>query len=120
MSVKSDMMAKIEQKAQRIRDKRVEAASNKNVESFVFEFFKNAEHAPMLQDVSAFLLNGALDMLVIKIKTLDPQVKGVVPNFRQGDNAVQGITIHWSPYYIKKNSCEPSLYIDVSQILLMP
>ena len=48
--VKKKLLADIDRKAQRIKEKRVEAASNKNIESYVFQFFKDIEVYANQQD----------------------------------------------------------------------
>lgn len=126
MSVKSKLLAEINKKAQKIRDKRVEAASNKTLEATVFLFFRNIEESRKLHSDKQYdpvLMGEARRSLESALRAFDPKVKiSVEYNVNQDpmstdEQTVRGVTIWWSQLYIKKNNVEPSLYIDVSQML---
>jgi hypothetical protein len=126
MSVKNKLLAEINKKAQKIRDKRVEAAGNKSIESAVFEFFKNIEESRKLHKDQAYdytLLDNARKSLADRLKAFDPKVKISVEYNVHSDplctdeQTVRGVTIWWSNVYIARNNVDPSLYIDVSQML---
>ncbi len=126
MSVKSKLLEEINKKAQKIRDKRVEAAGNKTIEAAVFEFFKNIEDSRTLRADTAYdytLLSRAREALEGRLRAFDHKVKvSVEYNISQDpmsteEQTVRGVTIWWSQPYIKKNNVDASLYIDVSQML---
>ncbi len=126
MSVKSKLLAEINKKAQKIRDKRIEAASNKTIENAVFEFFKNIEESRKLHGDRKYddvLLGNARIALENRLKAFDPKVKiSVEYNVHEDplctdEQTIRGVTIWWSSFYITKNNVDPSLYIDVSQML---
>lgn len=110
--VKKKLLADIDRKVQRIKEKRVEAASNKNVESYVFQFFKDIEVYAGQQDkmIKATFMELARFALEEKLATLG--YKPTVEVHYQDEDAltVQGVTVHWK--------LQPSMYIDVSQYLL--
>jgi hypothetical protein len=110
--VKKKLLADIDRKAQRIKEKRVEAASNKNIESYVFQFFKDIEVYANQQDkmIKATFMELARSALEEKLATLG--YKPTVEIHYQDEDAltVQGVTVHWK--------LQSSVYIDVSQYLL--
>lgn len=127
MSTKSDLLKEIEAKAQKIREKRVEAAGNKTIENAVFEFFKNVEESRKLHNNEKHdltLVQSAHYALEERLKAFDNRVKcsvewNVLPEEAVEKGNIRGITIWWSPAYIKKHNCDQSLYIDVTQLLLI-
>jgi hypothetical protein len=121
MSVKSKLIDEIEKKAARIKEMRVRAASNKTIEAYVFEFFRNMEEVNKMSSSSQEKYGLTLDAhrsLVDKIRTIDQFIhaEGAHINWTE-DGQVQGLTIRWSASYIKQNSCEPEFYIDIGQML---
>lgn len=126
MSIKDDLLKKIEEKASRIREKRIEAANNKTLEAFVFEFFKHAEQARFLHKNERYdedMLKSAITSLREKLKSIDTKVK-VSIEFNRTDgqekslrDTIRGVTIYWSPLYIARQGCHQSLYIDVADLL---
>lgn len=128
MSAKKDMMAEINKKAQKIRDKRIEAASNKSLEAAVYDFFRNIEdsravHAGKSYDPELFAK--AKLSLNERIKGFDPGGKisvefNVSEDHQSWDEQqVRGVTIWWSKTYIIKNNVDPSYFIDISQMLFL-
>ena len=72
------MLAEIEKKAQKIRDNRVAAASNKSIEDAVFEYFKNIEESRKIynnEQYSKYLLPEAKKALAERIRGFDPNSK---------------------------------------------
>jgi hypothetical protein len=127
MSIKSKLMEEIAAKAQKIKDKRVEAASNKTIETAVFEFFKNVEESRTLHNNIKYaegLVYEARIALTERMRAFDPKVKvSIEYNIPAEEETVKeytirGVTIWWSQDHIKKNNSEQSLYIDVTQMLL--
>ena len=128
MSVKSKLMEEIAIKAQKIRDKRVEAANNKTIEAAVLEFFKNIEESRKLHNNEKYdltLLHDAKTALAERLHAFDYKVKLSIewsssnPDSPMTFDPIRGVTIWWSQQYIKKNNCDQSLYFDVTQILLL-
>jgi epoxyqueuosine reductase QueG len=131
MSIKSKLLEEIEAKAQKIREKRIEAASNKTIEAAVFEFFKNIEesrqlHMGLMYDDTLFFKARAA--LTERLKGFDHKVKISVEYSTQTisesafiaeTNMVRGVTIWWSQDYIKKNNVHHSFYIDINQMLFI-
>lgn len=127
MSVKSDLLKQIEKKAQKIRENRAETALPKTLEADVFDFFKNVETARALHQGKRYdpvLFHEARKNLERKIKIVDTAAKlyiefnAPVDNESVDELMVRGVTIWWGNAYIAKNNTTPSLYIDVSQMLL--
>lgn len=128
---KKDILSQIDKKAKKIRDKRVDASNNKTLEAAIFDFFKNIEQSKQIgggikYDRDMFL--AARKSMVDRIKVFDKQVKvsiefnvtaekGETLNWQEQD--VRGVTIWWSDKYIVKNNVDPSLYIDVSNMLFL-
>ncbi len=133
MSIKNKLLEEINAKAQKIRKKRVEAASNKTIEAAVFEFFRNAEEARALHENRYYdmgILESARISLVERLKVFDPKVKiSIERNHQQQQHStamkspnvdtICGVTIWWSQTYIAKNKCYASLYIDIGDILFL-
>ncbi len=126
MSVKSKLLEEINKKAQKIRDKRVEAASNKTIEAAAFEFFKNIEESRQLHEGERYdytLFSKAKSALEERLRGFDSKVKVSIEysinpeSYSNSGDFVRGVTIWWSDIYIKKNNVDPSLYIDIGQML---
>lgn len=126
MSIKSKLLEEIDKKAQKIRDKRVEAANNKSLESAVFDFFKNIEESRKVHNgakYDEYLFNEARRSLAERVHGYAPgtkiSVEYNVPSDQLSweESQVRGVTIWWHKSYIAKYSVDPTLYIDVSQML---
>ncbi len=126
-SAKSKLMQEINKKAQKIRDKRVEAANNKTLENAIFDFFRNIEESRLIHSGTKYdpvLFDQARRSLESRVKNFDAGAKiSVEFNAPQDptsweEQLVRGVTIWWSQTYIKKNNAETSIYIDVSQTLI--
>jgi hypothetical protein len=119
-------MKEIEEKAEKIRQKRISAATPKTIESMVFEFFKNAEDSRLIHNNEKYahaLVNDAYCALKERIEIYDfhcfIRIEWNDPMDPFSDtNLIRGITIEWSPGYIARNNVEPILYVDISQMLL--
>lgn len=126
MSTKSKLLEEIAKKAQKIRDKRVEAAGNKSLESAIFDFFKNIEESRKLHNGDRYdstLFQQAQRALAERVKGFDRGTK-ISVEFNVSDDlqsweeqTVRGVTVWWSKAYIAKNNVDPSMYVDVSQML---
>lgn len=129
MSIKSKMMEQVNKAAQKIRDKRLTAASNKSLETAVFEFFKNIEESRLLHGGIKYdrnLFYQAQTSLEERVRGFDRGTKIAIEfnvnedplaNDYWEEQTVRGVTIWWSQAYIKKNNVDPTLYIDVSAML---
>lgn len=129
MSIKSKMLEQVNKKAQKIRDKRVEAANNKSLESAVFDFFKNIEESRQIHGGSKYdveLFHRAQLSLQERVAGFDKGTKvtiefnvseDLMANELWEEQTVRGVTIWWSKAYIAKHNVEPTLYIDVSAML---
>lgn len=125
-SVKQNLLAEIEKKAQKIRNKRIEAASNKTLEAAVFAFFNNIEDSRKLhggQRYDHVLFAEARRSLQERVKSFDFKAKISIEFHKSEDEKsweecqVRGVTIWWGDAYKAKHNCDPSLYIDVTQML---
>lgn len=126
MTIKHKLLQEINKKAQKIRDKRVEAANNKTLENAVFDFFKNIEESRTIRGDKSYdpdLFHQAKKSLEERVRSYDRGAKISVEFEASDDTAsweqqpVRGVTIWWSQVYITKNNVDPSLFIDVSQML---
>lgn len=128
MSVKKDLLAEINKKAQKIRDNRVIAANNKTLETAVFDFFKNIEDSRKMHGGTKYdstLFHEAKRSLEERLRGFDRGSKISIEFNVSTDTTlfqeeqVRGVTIWWSRAYIAKNNIDPSYYIDVSQMLFL-
>lgn len=121
------MLAEIEKKAQKIRDKRVAAAANKTLESAAFDFFRNIDGSRGITGpgYDPFLFGKAKEALEQRLRGFDPGGKisvewNVSEDLKSNvDQQVRGITIWWSKAYLFKNNVDPSYYIDINQMLFI-
>ena len=127
MNIKKQLLAEIAKKASKIREKRVDAASNKTIEAAAFEFFKNVEESRLLHNGKKYdstLFSNATKALERRIRGIDNQAKiSVEFNVAEDlssweEQMVRGITVWWGQAHIVKNNVDPSTYIDVTNILL--
>lgn len=123
MSVKKDLLKEIDKKAQKIRDKRIEAANNKTLEDATFDFFRNIELLRLPDGSGGYestLFKRARQSLTERIRGYDSGAKVSIEYDRlENGKQVRGVTIWWSNAYIGKYSVAPSYYIDVSQMLFL-
>lgn len=118
MSVKKEMMDRINKKAQSIRDKRFSAA-NKDVYKYVFDYFKNTQPIEGIPDGSFTRMSTGV--LIQQLKTIDPLLRDVNPHVVEtgGLMTLQGVRVLWSTKYANENSCSDSLYIDIVEMVLL-
>jgi len=129
MSSKKDMLAEIEKKAQKIRDKRIAAANNKTLEAAAFDFFRNIDATRNFNGENSgynpTLFKKAKEALEQRVRGFDPGGKisiefNVHEDLQSWDEQqVRGVTIWWSKVYILRNQVDPSLYIDINQMLFI-
>jgi hypothetical protein len=120
MSIKQKMMNEVNKKAQKIKDDRLAASLNKNIETYALDFIKETEHLATIPDerLRQHMSEIARSTLKAKIRTVDQgRNLRVEVVYQQGTESVQGILIQWSDSYIAANKSSPELYIDVSQLL---
>lgn len=121
MSIKKDLLQKIQKKAQERDRRREESLHNKTIESAVFAFFKNAEEARAITNNVSYnpvILNEARKHLENFLRSIDRKVKISIEWTNDEANLIRGVTIWWDRTYIDKHNVHPSLYIDVSQMFL--
>jgi len=127
-SVKSQLLSDIDKKAEKIRQKRVAAATLKTVESLAFDFFRQVDEAKEVARVenkgewiNFSIFNAALNNLDLQLQAHD-KMAVVSPVWRTDENGISGgllgVKITWSLSYAQKNSVEQELYIDITQMLL--
>jgi hypothetical protein len=128
MSIKAKLLEEINLKAKKIKEKRVDAASNKTIEAAILDFFKNIEETRKLHNGEQYdpdLLHRAKIALTERLKAFDRKVKisidwSTPPNqITSPEDPIRGVTVWWSKEYIAYNNCEQSLYFDITQILLL-
>lgn len=130
MSIKSKLLQEIKIKADKIKAKRIEAAGNKTLEAAVFDFFRNIEESRKLHAGKQY----DPDLFISAQKSLLARIVGMVPGTKISvefnplpeqshapwyEQEVRGVTIWWHAAYIARNNVEPSLYIDVSEMLFI-
>lgn len=128
MSVKSKLLQEINKKAQKIRGKRVDAANNKTLEIAIFDFFRNIEQSRQIHNGTRYdhnLFASARKSLAERVKGFDRGAK-ISIEFNVSDEltsweeqTVRGVTIWWGQIYITNNNVDPSLFVDVSQMLFL-
>jgi hypothetical protein len=128
MSIKSKLLEEINKKAQKIRDKRIDAANNKSLEAAIFDFFRNIEESRKVHGGTMYdpnLFTQAKISLQERVRGFDYKAK-ISVDFNVSEDlknweeqTVRGVTIWWSNIYIAKNNCDPSLYTDISQMLFL-
>lgn len=129
MTIKAKLLKEINKKAQKIRDKQIDAANNKSLETAAFDFFRNIEESRRITGGDRYapeLFNHARRSLEERVRGFDYKAK-VSIEFNASEDlsstevwteqVVRGVTVWWSEQYILKNNVEPTLYIDVSQML---
>lgn len=128
MSVKKDLLKEIDKKAQKIRDKRVSAASNKTLEAAAFDFFRNIDESRFVHGGTQYdpnLFEQARLSLQERVRGFDPGGKisvefNVSEDLKSWEQQqVRGVTIWWSKAYIRKNNVDPSYFIDLNQMLFI-
>ena len=78
MAIKHKLLQEINKKAQKIRDKRVEAANNKTLENAVFDFFKNIEESRTIRGDKSYdpdLFHQAKKSLEERVRSYDRGAK---------------------------------------------
>lgn len=128
MKIKKDLLAEINKKANKIKEKRADAANNKTIEAAVFDFFKNIEDSKSISQngYDEFLFSSARESLIYRLKNFDRDIKISVEfnktsaeeQFDLKKAQVRGVTLWWSQHYIATHNVDPSLYIDIGQMLL--
>lgn len=127
-SIRDKLLKEIQTKADKIKTKRIEAASNKTLEAAVFAFFNNIEDSRKLhggQRYDHVLFAEARRSLQERVKSFDFKAKISIEFHKNEDEKsweetqVRGVTIWWGDAYKAKNNCDPSLYIDVTQMLFL-
>jgi hypothetical protein len=124
-SVKDKLLEDIEVKAQKIRERRVRAASYKTVETLAFEFFQRCDEAKQLAGVGTYapaILSEAMQAMQTQLRMFDNGAKMRVEwqdgQIGPGTGTIRGVTIVWSSTYYILNKVEPTIYIDIGQMLL--
>ena len=129
MSIKNEILKRIARDVEKLRAKKINAANNKSLESAVFDFFKNIDESRQVHGGKKYdetLFSNAKRSLSERLQGYAPKTKvsiefnaseDLTANIHWSEQQVRGVTIWWSQAYITKNNVDPSLYIDVSQML---
>jgi hypothetical protein len=126
MNVKSKMMRKVNLKASRMENLKVELAQrNKNVEAFVLKLLEELDYnlslfvtSPGLVDNPAFKAH-CVGSINERIRLIDPGVKiAIIWADDETQMRPSGVLLKWSQEYQTTNGCEPELYVDVAAALL--
>lgn len=123
-NAKKDILKKIKKKIDSRREAKTRSLDPKDYRAIVFDFFaKFEESKAILPDDGSFellqrsLQSMAEDSLVERLWSIDPRCRVKVNTTQDGN--VQGVTITWSSNFVKTHSMESSVYIDVSEMLLI-
>lgn len=130
MSIKDDLLKKISQRAEKIRQDRASAKNRKDIDRIVFDFFKEAEEMSKMGremadevqansgDVTAHvLILGAGVQLQEQIRARIDRDARVEVVMKDGTSQVNGVLITWSKFYQVANKCDETLYIGIEHML---
>jgi len=127
--VKAELLKQIEKRAQDIKGRQLKAATVKTVESICFEFFEKVDEAKSVgatygEEIDVKVLSEAIRDLESRISsTFDYKAKVKIQYETDADGwgtyNLRGVTVFWSLNYIKKNKVEPSVFIDINQMLFV-
>ena len=125
-SSKQKFLAELDKKTKKRQEARLQASRPKDLERYVFEYFRNLDNIKAMQvdwDTKMVVAWQAFDALINQVKILDPRVKNVKsrhinPGNRDDLLDVCGVTVEWSKQYCKRCNASPETYIDVTEMLL--
>lgn len=114
MNIKKQLLAEIEAKAKKIKEKKIKTSRKEIVEKMVFDFFREAELMGKMKEPT--LITEALAQLRKTIQQKYDWGAQVEATWNE-NNQVQGIMITWSSKHQTTNQGEQSIYIGVEQLL---
>lgn len=117
--IKNKLLEDIEKKIARRKEKKEAALDNKSYRAAVFDFFRNIEEAKKISVNSSYdreIANSALLSLKERLHVFDS--KAQVRISWRDENNVAGVTIFWSNSFANAHNVEPSVYIDIGEMLL--
>lgn len=130
MSTKQKLLDEINKKANRMKDLKRKAKEPKNLESLVFDFFREVENMidtktlpaefsdTSNQDyISNILIRNAAVQLAEQVRINFDKYASLNVVFNNNTNVVNGVRIIWSYQYCLNNKCSDTLYIGVEQML---
>src|SRR5688500_13399097 len=106
MSVKDDLLKKINSNIQRKKELAKEVASEKTLATWISEFFSEIER--LQQDEWKAI---ALSNLITKVRRIDYRA---IVLYKDNTNEASQIEIRWSDVYLSKNNCESVTVMDAS------
>ena len=123
--IKADLLKEISQKANKIKERRV-AAPTKTLDELVLVFLQFVEESRKLYNNKGYphgLIQIEKEKLEHELRHIDKGVKVSIEqdvdyNNLENEGMIRGITVWWSGHYISQNKCDPSIYFDVTNILL--
>jgi hypothetical protein len=123
--IKADLLKEISKKANKMKERRTNT-SKKSLEESIFSFLQFIEESRKLYNNNSYpheLIQIEKEKLELELKHLDKDVKITVEqdvdyNNPENEGMIRGITVWWSLHYISQNKCDPSIYFDVTNILL--
>ncbi len=114
MSVKKDLLAEIEAKAKKIKERKIKVSRKEDVEKLVFDFFKEAELMGKMKEPA--LLHDALAHLRRTIQQKYDWGAQVEASWTD-NHEIQGVLITWSSKHQLAHQSEQQIYIGVEQLL---
>ena len=120
MSVKKDMLDRVNKKAARIKELKQKSSIVETAEQYVYEYFRQVEDLYNLENNNSTieLHNRLLGILATKIRLIDP---GATTNLIVPDGVrVESVMIQWSKAYLKEHPEEKSeLVVGVADMLFL-
>lgn len=124
-SEKDKMKDRVRKRAERYKKMREQSVRDKTYTQVIFEFLKEMEKVYSIaknDDDFKAMLDATCRLLDSKMKVFDHYVKMEIM-WNDGESfdtlRATGVTINWSPYYLRKNpGAQSPEYIDVTQFLL--
>lgn len=114
MSIKKDLLAEIDAKAKKIKDRKIKVSRKEDVEKLIFDFFKEAELMGKMKEPT--LIHDALRQLRRLIQ--EKYDRGAQVEATWTDNhEVQGVLITWSKNITIAGQGQEVLYTGVEQML---
>lgn len=114
MNIKKDLLAEIEAKANKIKQRKNKAKSKTELETLVFDFFEETEQLSKMKEF--ILIYEAVWQLQRKVNfKIDPDAR--VEAVYTQDKEVSGVIVYWSKSHQVANKSEEQIYIGVEQML---
>lgn len=111
MSVKNDLLKKINASVKRKKELAKEVSREKTVAYLVSEFFSEVEKTKDLDRDSGIFAAIALSRLIQFIKKIDYKATVL---YKQPASSEAHIEIRWSDNYVSEHNCEPTTVMDAA------